>query len=103
MTKSATAIRLRQLIVLKKLHLSIRPKVGSKCRTVVNSQTSDDVAFRRLLDCEHSMEGLIIKAEALETFAGMPKSDQMSAVFKPGEWSAQIAASVLRHARGGVS
>jgi hypothetical protein len=45
---------------------------------------------------DHTMDGLIIKAEALETWGGVDSLYRMSI---PGrDWHGQIAASILRHA-----
>ncbi len=52
---------------------------------------------------DNTMEGLLIKAEALDTFACMTDRDQKSAIFEPNKWHGQIAASILRHAKGGMS
>jgi len=52
---------------------------------------------------DRTMAGLLIKAEALDTFACMSEWDQKAAIFEPNKWHGQIAASVLRHAKGGAS
>lgn len=51
---------------------------------------------------DETMEGLLIKADALNTFASMTERDQKAAIFEPNKWHGQIAASILRHARGGL-
>lgn len=52
---------------------------------------------------DETMAGLLIKAEALDTFAGMTDFDQKAAIWEPNKWHGQIAASILRHAKGGAS
>ncbi|RLP22910.1 hypothetical protein [Mesorhizobium sp. YM1C-6-2] len=52
---------------------------------------------------DETMAGLLIKAEALATFGNMTDVDQGWAIFEPNKWHGQIAASILRHAKGGAS
>lgn len=51
---------------------------------------------------DETMEGLLIKAEALASWGRVKSTDQLWAIYVPHNWHGQIAASILRHA-GAVS
>jgi len=51
---------------------------------------------------DRSIEGLMIKAQALSAFDGMAPCDKSNAIFEPYDWAGQIADSIVRHASKGA-
>jgi hypothetical protein len=47
---------------------------------------------------DKTIEGLMIKAQALSAFDGMAPCDKSNAIFEPYDWAGQIADSIVRHA-----
>lgn len=52
---------------------------------------------------DKSMAGVLVKAEALDAWGKIHDTDKFYAAFEPYKWNGQIAASILRHAKGAAT